>query len=205
MRTHPPTLEQTVAPEARPCTVEELLQNLKQDDRSDDTLAECLRHLDAAIAECQRITYRQLITATYEFQLRGFEAIEIPLPRPPLQGVTTIHYLDTGNAWQLLSTSVYEVDTKGTPGVVRLKYGQTWPSTLGHARDVKIKFTAGYGDEPEDVPAALRQAILALASYFYENPLTTSSEPEGPPLAPWATQQVFRAYRAHGCLPIWEH
>lgn len=36
-------------------------------------------------------------------------------------------------------------------------------------RSLSIRFTAGYGPDPEDVPPALRSAILLLTAFLYDN------------------------------------
>lgn len=113
-------------------------------------------------------TGRQLITATWELSLDELEE-EMWLPRAPLQSVVSIKYTDTNGAEQTLASNLYVVDTSTEPGRIHRAYGATWPATRSEPNAVRIRYLSGYGDDPLNVPAALRQAILLGVGHLYEN------------------------------------
>ena len=57
--------------------------------------------ITAARQEAEKITRRQLITASWELRLDCFRET-IFLPMPPLQSVATVKYLDTGGTERIL-------------------------------------------------------------------------------------------------------
>ena len=59
----------------------------------------------------------------------------------------------------------------GTPEVVtvRCTAGQVFPTPGRAANGIEVRFVAGHGDAPGDVPARLRQGIVQLAAYLFEN------------------------------------
>lgn len=113
----------------------------------------------------QRKAWRQFCTATLTIDFDDF-ADEIPLPRPPLISVSTVKYYDVDGVQQTLSTDVYEVVIDDTPGFIRLKYNQTWPSVRGHPDDVTITYVAGQA--AADVPPRHKQAVLLYAAHLYQ-------------------------------------
>lgn len=132
----------------------------------------------AARARCELFTGRQLITATWELALDGwYEATcysrgRIQLPRAPLQlqkisppaGVLSVTYLDPGGTEQTLPPEQYLVDApqgeQAGQGSIAAPYGVVWPATLMQPGAVKIRYTAGYGETFEAVPAALKAGML---------------------------------------------
>lgn len=110
---------------------------------------------------------RKLITQTWT---RYFDAFDDPLYLrfPPVSSVTSVSYLDGDGDTQVLATSVWEAAEENGVGIVRLKYGQVWPSTRGHEDVVIVPFVCGYGD-PEDVPEPIKQAIRIHAAQFYRH------------------------------------
>ncbi|MFX4223540.1 MAG: head-tail connector protein [Thalassobaculum sp.] len=138
----------------------------------DDDLIEA--ELAAARDQCEQVeTGRTLITTTYDLWLSDWPCGRtIDIPRPPLQSVTSITYLD-GTSEQTLSTDAYRVHTPSgptaMPGQIELKPANDWP-TLGDDRwPVVIRFIAGYGATPADVPFGIRSWIMLLVGTMYAN------------------------------------
>jgi uncharacterized phiE125 gp8 family phage protein len=95
---------------------------------------------------------------------------DVPLPRYPLQSITSVTTYDTGdNATSITVADVFNVDTYRTPGRIALRSGQTWPIALRETNAIVIDYVAGYGSAAGDVPAPIRQAILLMAASLYEN------------------------------------
>jgi hypothetical protein len=159
---------------------------------SSDDEDELLRfYAEAAMGHIEMETHRQLLPATYLLGLdefprfgRGFlwqradggnvywgcaqRADMIELPRPPLQSVTSVVYIDSAGAQQTLATDQYGVDTLSEPGKIYLLPGKVWPVVYAVPNAVQVTFVAGYASIMQ-VPADLRAAARLLAAHLYEN------------------------------------
>lgn len=139
-----------------------------------------LTKIAAARQACELATRRQLITATWtlyldtwnEAGLRFGDGIHVP--RPPLQSITTVKYLDTAGSQQTWPKDAtgYTVDTPTGPdaprGRVFPSYGVDWPSLRDQPNAVEVEFIAGYGNEGADVPAQLLEGMKRYVAELYE-------------------------------------
>lgn len=120
----------------------------------------------------ERDTGRALLTQEWTLTLDAFpcdgEAIRIP--RPPLQTVDAITYVDENGDTQTVPSDDYVVDTSGVVATITLDPEASWPSTLDQRGAVTVEFTAGYGDARGDVPEALRTAVKLALHEFYVSP-----------------------------------
>ena len=124
--------------------------------------------LKAGRQEVESSAWCALITQSWEQYFDAF-ADPLVLDMQPVDSITSITYTDTDEATQTLATSYYELGEDNGKGIVRLKYGEEWPTTLGHPDVVKVTFKAGYGLKPEDVPGHLKSAIRIYAAHYYEH------------------------------------
>ncbi len=157
---------QTAPPAKEPLTLAQAKTHLRVE--LDETDEDDLINADIAAARASAETFmrRQLITATWELYLDAFPT-EIQIPRPPLQGVNSIKYIDTDGAEQTLDSSVYTVDTKSMVGRVVLAYGESWPSTRVQIQSVIVNYDAGYGDDEADIsPDIIAGMKLAIGHLF---------------------------------------
>lgn len=161
----------TTEPVLEPITLAEAKLHCKVDIDDDDTLIAW--QITAARQWCEDYERRSYITQTITAKLQRFSN-EIILPRPVLQAVTSIKYIDTGGDQQTLSSSVYDVDVYRQPGRVTLAHSQSWPALRGDVNGVEIIYTAGYGTAATTVPARTKAAILLLIGHLYENREDTS-------------------------------
>lgn len=160
-------LVQTVAPVIDPVSLIEVKQHLRITHDDEDALLAF--YVLAAQEYAERTTRRQLLTATYTLGLNAFPACRmLPLPRPPLQSVTSVTYLDTSGASQTLATTGYSVVTTSEPGYLALKYSQSWPSTYSQAQAITITYVAGWASYSA-VPSLLKMALFLLVGHFYEH------------------------------------
>jgi uncharacterized phiE125 gp8 family phage protein len=91
----------------------------------------------------------------------------IKLAYGPTISISEIKYYDQTNTLQTLND--YQATLESNPCLIVPGIGKNWPSTIANRLDaVKVTFVAGYGD-PENVPAALKQAILLLVDHWYSN------------------------------------
>lgn len=154
------------APAAEPVTTAEAKTHLRLEHALDDTYVGTL--ITAARQWAERHCWCGFVTQTWEVVLSEFPCEdEIELPRGALASITSISYVDADGETQTLSTDVYEADTKSTPGMVRLKYDQSWPYTRDHWSAVTITYVVGTA--AGSVPGPVKHALLLLISQFYEN------------------------------------
>ncbi|HUS97120.1 MAG TPA: hypothetical protein VMX97_10305 [Hyphomicrobiaceae bacterium] len=169
------------APAALPLTLSELKAGARLDGIDDDD-ALIMGYLRSAV---QQIDGRDgggglaLITQVWDYKLDAFPlsnvmpgdpygAVRVPLS--PLQSVGSISYVDLAGATQTLSASLYQVVGNGgdsRPKIVPA-WGQTWPDTRDQPEAVTVRFTAGYGDDANDVPEPIRQALTLMVQNAYD-------------------------------------
>jgi uncharacterized phiE125 gp8 family phage protein len=126
-------------------------------------------------------TWRTLVDKTLEYRCDIFPYGEtsehttgklnrniIEIPNPPLREVVSIKYILNGSE-QTLDPSNYVVDTRSTPG--RIEPVQFWPNTDDVIDAVRIRYTAGYGDDNEisSVPESLKIAMKMHIKALYDN------------------------------------
>ncbi|KRG38827.1 hypothetical protein ARC78_15220 [Stenotrophomonas pictorum JCM 9942] len=162
-------LRQISPPSATPITVGEARDHLElfgsgHDSKLAGMIAGAVSHLDGVTG----VLGRALVEQEWELSLDSFGGAAISLPLPPLKAVTSVTYIDPAGAEQTLSSSAYKVDA-GENGRLLPAFGTTWPSTRAESGAVRVRFTAGYGTAPADVPAAIRSALLLMVGDLFEN------------------------------------
>lgn len=155
-------------PASFPVKLAEAKEHLKiTSGNAEDTLIS--RLIRAATVHAENFTRRAFITQTWRKRLDDFTDYEITLDKPPIQSITSVKYY-TGGVLTTLNGTLYESEIDGETGFVRPIYGGYWPTYVDPRYGaVQVDFVAGYGDDPEDVPEDIRQAILFLVGHFYAN------------------------------------
>ena len=158
-----------VTPAAKlPVALDEAKEQCRVDIDDDDVLI--ANYLNAAVYRCQLAARRTFITTTYDGYFDRWPASGIEFPLPPLQSVTGVYYTDEDGTEAEWSSDYYIVDTTSTPGRLVYKRTAVSPSVvLQEINAVRIRFVAGYGDDPSDVPEIYSQAIRMLLGHYYEN------------------------------------
>jgi uncharacterized phiE125 gp8 family phage protein len=142
--------------------------HLRLDTSADDAYVSTL--ISAARERVDLFLRRALITQTLEYTIDGFPSGEIDLPRPPLQSIEWIKYVDTAGILQTLPAQDYVSDVSSNEiARVALAWNRYWPITRSSINAAVIRFIAGYGDDAEDVPQAIRHGILIEIANLYEN------------------------------------
>jgi len=127
--------------------------------------------ITAAREWIEEYTGRALITQTWDMYLPDWPDGEFfRVGKPPLQSVTYIKYTDSDGDVTTWSTDYYDVDVVSQPGIVRLGYGDSWPSeTLHPTNPINVRFTAGYGAAGSNVPTPIIHALKLLLGHLFEN------------------------------------
>lgn len=140
----------------------------------DDEDSDVLALVTAAREHCEALCQRAFVTQTWRLELDRFPeqcqpwSDVIRLPRPRLQSVTSVQYVDVSGVLRTLSAGLYQVDVGREPARLAPAYGQVWPATRDQMAAVKVTYDAGFGGT-DVTPKTIRQAILLLAGHWYEH------------------------------------
>jgi uncharacterized phiE125 gp8 family phage protein len=162
-------LELVTPPSGEPVVPTEAVEHLRLDaDTDEDELLAAM--VTAAREQVEVYTRRALLTQTWRLTLDAFPECNTPIrvPRPPLQSVTSVQYVDLAGVTQVLDPAEYAVDTTGVRGRIAPAYGKSWPLARSQLNAVTITFVAGYGDAAK-VPEGIKAAIKLLLGSLYEN------------------------------------
>jgi uncharacterized phiE125 gp8 family phage protein len=170
------------------------------------------KYIGAAQGLIERLTERQLLTATWEAGYDRFpwwcpwwpamvddwpaNAV-LEIPKPPLKTLTSIKYLDPDGVEQTWASSNYVLHAPQGPQAARARVvpaiGQSWPATANLPNAVRVRFDAGYGTDV-NLPAELRQALLLLVGHFYENREAVLVDAEATPV-PFAVDALLAPFQ----------
>lgn len=138
-----------------PLTLSEAKEHLRIDGNDHDAEIDDL--IAEATAYVERQAGRKLVTQTWKYTLDSLP-LNIRIPYPPLQSISSVSYQDSSNATQTLSSSLYKVDSSSEPARMVQAYNQTYPDIYDDINVVDITFVCGYGDR-DDVPGRFKRAI----------------------------------------------
>jgi uncharacterized phiE125 gp8 family phage protein len=173
-------LVRTVEPTDTPVSLDEVRRDRRIIDRDMDDIL--LGLIPESVEHAETFLRRQIMTATYRYSLdrfpgqghvadhgllAGLDAIEAP--RPPLQSVTSLKYIDGDSVQQTLVEGVdYDVDADSEPGRIVPSFGKTWPISRGHVNDVELIFVAGYASAAV-VPPTIKRAVRLMVGHLFEH------------------------------------
>jgi uncharacterized phiE125 gp8 family phage protein len=186
-------------PTSEPIDLATAKQQCRVDLGDDDALIE--GYITAARQLVEEITGRQLITATWDLILDGFSCC-IDLPKPPLQSVVSVKYVDTAGVTQTVPTSNYKVigavgsavNPAAPLAKIEQAYATYWPIARCESGNVTVRFTAGYGDATK-VPLPIVQAQLLLIAHWYRNRESVVISPASVSTLPQAVDALLGPYR----------
>ena len=141
-------------PSVEPITVEEAKIFLRIDTNEEESLISSL--ISAARMYAEKYTCRSFLTQEWELSKKVI-AEKVYLPYPPVEGVVLVsvdgNFIDDYRYTLVGEDTLYFVSPirSVTPG------------------GIVIRYAAGYGNVPEDVPRDIRQAILITVAGLYEN------------------------------------
>lgn len=177
-------------PEVEPLLLDETKDHLEVSYSDRDAMIRTL--ILVARQRCEGATRRTLITQTWDLFLdqwptwdgyhggNVFEPVNtllpaggyVCLPKAPLQSITFVKYVDLAGNTQTWDPSNYLVETpvgdRCARGRLSLGWVKVWPVIRPTMNAIQIRMVTGYGDEADDVPAILRQAMLLDIGTLYE-------------------------------------
>ena len=169
-----------------PVTLGEAKAHLRVSHAEDDTYITALvtAAREAIEDEYGLACLTQTVTATYRGPAAALEA-----PVGPVQSVTTVDRADdtgTGaDAWLTADLTVLGRRIAVSDG-----------ERIGQGADtVTLVYPAGYGDDPADVPARLRQAILLWVADLYEYRTTFDAGSLAVAAFPGGVQAMLHGFR----------
>lgn len=160
------------APATEPLTAATLRDHLHLDaDDASGADAKLNPIISAATLHVERWTRRRFVTQTWNAAYDSFtdatnDGDTIYLPYSPVQSVSNVTYIDVNGTTTNCANTVYELGKVNGLSVLRLKYGETWPSVREHEDCVNVQYVCGYGNAAS-VPADLVHALKLLAATWY--------------------------------------
>lgn len=156
----------TTGPAAEPVSLAEAKAHLRVDQDDEDALIGQL--IVAARMFVERTLGLALITQGWSYFLDHWPRSScVALPIAPVQSVSAVKLHDSAGGSVTLDADDYAVDVLSQPARLVLK-GATPSIFTRELNAFEIAFTAGYGDEAEDVPAPVRQALMLLVAHWFE-------------------------------------
>lgn len=153
-------------PASEPLMLAEAKAHLKVDTNDEDGLIQTL--ITAARLHVETLTERALITQNWRLIRDAWprgRVLQIPIG--PVQAINDVRIYDDDDVVATVSAENYLVEVAGVPARLAMRGGRAWPKPGRALAGIEIDFTAGYGPEPQHVPASLRQAVLLLAAHWF--------------------------------------
>ena len=168
------SLKLITAPADKPLSLAETKIHLRVDEDQTTDDAYIYSMIDAATNMAEAYTGRALITQTWDMFTDFMPTYEFEIPKPPLISVTHIKYINPSGTLTTIPALEYQVDT--VSGRIRSAYGYYMPSTRNDYNAVQVRFIAGYGPDPSNVPGAIRHAMLMIIGHLYEHRESVSDQ-----------------------------
>lgn len=155
------------APAVLPVSREECKLHLRIDGDDEDGLvdiylAAAVAHLDGA----EGWLGRSIVAQTWSQQFDVFER-SIALALAPVTAISSVVYEDADGVDQTVASDQYELINGGSSPELRFIDDFSFPITGDDRPVLTVTFVAGYGDD-EDVPAAIKAAILLMVGDLYQ-------------------------------------
>lgn len=155
-------------PAAEPVTLAEAKAFLRVDGTDEDGFITTL--ITAARLHVEGTTGRALISQSWRVVCDNWPEDQIVnLPVAPLISLNTVTVYDVEGDATTLALAQFQPETNVSPARIFLPSTIDGVPVLRGRASIEIDYTAGFGTDPEDVPAGLRQAVLTLIGYWFEH------------------------------------
>jgi uncharacterized phiE125 gp8 family phage protein len=167
-------------------------------DGEDDPFIE--RLLSTSYRSSERITWRAHLTQAWALVMDRFPSCQIVLPKPPLQSVTSITYIDEDGAEQELLGSPSGTEftvlapsgPKAAKGSITPLYDEVWPTTRAVPDAVRVEFVCGYTTVPEDIDHG---RLVMMGEMYKQRSLSVHAMNQNPALI--QARDIWLNYRAY--------
>ncbi|RZI79809.1 MAG: hypothetical protein EOP38_24405, partial [Rubrivivax sp.] len=150
-------------------TVAEVRQQCRIDGTDEDAYLEAIV-IPAVCALFESETRHRLLTTTLQDTLPCWPRTgRIDLGWRVVQEVQEVTYLDASGQLQTLPPTAYQVDPTTLPASVYVAPAAALPSMLQHPAALRVRYVAGFGDAPADVPHNVRLWLLLHCAHFWNN------------------------------------
>lgn len=199
------SLARVTAPATGAVTLAQARSHLRVSSTADNT--DIKRLVKLAVDRVERDSRRALFSQTWDLKLPDFPSSVdwVELPIAPLNTVnisTGIQYVDTDGVTQNYASTQsgagWELDLNREPGLLRLKYNQSWPAVRCQEDAVTIRFVVGSTSvaklEATPYGETARHAALLLVDDWYNHrgsQIVGTSASE----MPYAYKQLIAALR----------
>ena len=179
----------TNPPLAEPVTLAEAKAHLRVDNDAEDALLTAL--IAAARRQVEAMTGLALMEQGWSFFADDWPATgAFALPLHPLIAVEELKVHGEEGDPAAIDPSHYYVDRWARPARLILRE-RNWPKPGRIANGIEIEAALGFGDEPDDVPEDLREAIVRLVAHWHER----RGDEQGRPLGFDTLLAPYRAVR----------
>ncbi|MFW6412677.1 MAG: head-tail connector protein [Oceanicaulis sp.] len=192
-------LRMTSPPGAEPVSLAEAKTWLRAGHDDEDALIGDL--IAAARERVETETGRALITRSYVETLERWPAARlsafgqaIGAAVAPLASAASVTVYDRRGQASVWDPAEYRVET-GDPGRIVAVFPFALPTIDQRGGRAEIAFAAGYGESADDVPAALREAVLRLVSDAYATVEPAESARRGEAGFSPSVEALIRPYR----------
>jgi uncharacterized phiE125 gp8 family phage protein len=167
----------TNPPSAEPVTLAQAKAHLRVDSDAEDALISVL--ISAARRQVEAMTGLALMNQGWSFLADDWPVKgEFALPLHPLIAVEELRVHGEEGDPAMIDPAHYYVDRWARPARLILRE-RNWPRPGRIANGIEIEATLGFGDEADDVPEDLRQAILRLVTHWHERRGDEAGRPLG--------------------------
>lgn len=203
----PTTLTLIEGPALEPLDLDQVKKHLRFGPTTEDTLLD--GWISAARQYFEEQTGRQLMRSTWELWLDAYPDGRLELPKPPLLAVESVSYVAADGSLVAQASDTYTVmapsGPQASPGWVQLGYGGSWPRIQPVLGAVRVRFQAGYGSAPGDVPELVRTLLYLLVGHFHKYRSETVETRFGSALSslPFGVDQIMRGFK-YTALPKYQ-
>lgn len=147
----------TVSPSLEPLALQETKLYLRVEHDDEDDLIEQL--IVAAREAAEAHTGLSLITQTWQLSIADSVSCNVSLPHGPVQSVSSVVLTDRDGNETPLAAAAYRLNA-ARDGLTLVSAQLAWR--------IVITYVAGFGAAADDVPASLKQGMLAHIGALYE-------------------------------------
>ena len=155
-------------PAQEPVSLGQMKAHLRIEDEAEDGLIEAL--IVAARVHVESMTSRALLAQSWRVVLDDWpEGQVIRLPVSPMISLTEIRCYDGDGRAHQIGLEQFLPDGQASPARIICPAAIEGAPVLRRRMGIEIDYLAGFGTEPQDVPADLVQSVRTLVAYWYEN------------------------------------